>query len=120
MKESNVDVLKMILKYQPRVNQPDTLGRTALHFSCRAGRADFVKILVEVKGVDVNRRTLGGETPLMSAAQSGNIFTVGECLNNNFNPFLENSLHMTARDYAMYFPKVYGHSLVSVFDTAIE
>ena len=27
---------------------------------------------------------------------------------------------MTARDYAQYFPKVYGHSLVSVFDTAIE
>ena len=96
------------------------MGRTALHFACRAGRADFVKLLVEVKGVDVNRRTLGGETPLMSAAQSGNIFTVGECLNNNFNPFLENSLHMTARDYAAYFPMVYGHSLVSVFDTAIE
>ena len=57
---------------------------------------------------------------MMAAAQSGNIFTVGECLNNNFNPFLENSLHMTARDYAKYFPKVYGHSLVSVFDTAIE
>ncbi len=27
---------------------------------------------------------------------------------------------MTARDYAAYFPQVYGHSLVSVFDTAIE
>ena len=110
----------MVLKYQPRVNLQDSMGRTALHLACRVGRAEFVKLLVEVKGIDVNRRTVGGETPLMAAAQSGNIFTVGECLNNNFNPFLENSLHMTARDYAAYFPQVYGHSLVSVFDTAIE
>lgn len=68
MKDSNVEVLKTILKYQPRVNQQDTIGRTALHFACRSGRADYVKLLVEVKGIDVNRRTIGGETPLMSAA----------------------------------------------------
>ena len=104
MKESSVEVLKMVLKYQPRVNLQDSMGRTALHLACRVGRAEYVKLLVEVKVIDVNRRTVGGETPLMAAAQSGNIFTVGECLNNNFNPFLENSLHMTARDYAAYFP----------------
>ncbi len=62
---------------------------------------------------------MGGETPLMYAVQSGNIYVVGECLNNNFNPFLENSLHMTAKDYAMQFTKVYGLSLSSVIDTAI-
>ena len=118
--ESHVDTLKVILASNPKINLQDSNGRTALHFACRAGRHDLIKELVKVKGIDVNRRTCGGETPLMSAAQSGNIFTVGECLNNNFNPFLENSLRMTARDYAQYFPKVYGHSLVSVFDTAIE
>ena len=88
MKESSPEILKVILSYGSRVNLQDSIGRTALHFACRGGRADLVKILVEVKGIDVNRRTVGGETPLMYAAQSGNIFTVGECLNNNFNPFL--------------------------------
>lgn len=83
----------MILSCGPRINQQDTTGRTALHLACRAGRHDFVKQLVKVHHIDVNRRTCGGETPLMSAAQSGDIYTVGECLNNNFNPFFQNSLH---------------------------
>jgi len=39
----------------------------------------------------------------MKAVQSGNIFVVGECLNNNYNPFLENSLKQTARDFAAAF-----------------
>ena len=56
----------------------------------------------------------------MAAAQSGEIFCVGECLNNNFNPFLENSLHETARDFARNFPNVYGHKLRDVIDNAIK
>ena len=93
IKTSSVETLAMILSCGPRINQQDTTGRTALHLACRAGRHDFVKQLVKVHHIDVNRRTCGGETPLMSAAQSGDIYTVGECLNNNFNPFFQNSLH---------------------------
>ena len=55
----------------------------------------------------------------MAAAQSGDIYCVGECLNNNFNPFLENCLHETARDFARNFPNAQGHQLISVFDNAI-
>ena len=92
-KHTTPETLAAILRCGPRINQQDTIGRTALHFACRAGRHDLVKLLVKVPHIDVNRRTQGGETPLMSAAQSGNIYTVGECLNNNFNPFFQNSLH---------------------------
>ena len=53
---------------------------------------EVVQRLNQVEGIDVNCRTRGGETPLMKAVQSGNIYVVGECLNNNYNPFLENSL----------------------------
>ena len=119
-KNTAPEILSFILGYKPKINLQDSIGRTALHLACRAGRADLVKILVKVPNIDVNRRTCGGETPLMRAAQSGNIFTVGECLNNNFNPFFQNSLHMTARDFAAYFPNVYGHSLQSVIDTAMQ
>jgi ankyrin repeat protein len=59
--------------------------------------------LNSIEEIDVNCRTKGGETPLMKAVQSGNIFVVGECLNNNYNPFLENSLNQTARDFAAAF-----------------
>ncbi len=66
-KNTSVETLVTILKLGPRVNYQDTVGRTALHLACRAGRHDFVKVLVKVQGIDVNRRTCGGETPLMSA-----------------------------------------------------
>ena len=57
----------------------------------------------------------------MYAALSGNIFAVGECLNNSFNPFLENSIGMTASDYSMYFNNTqYGQNLQSVIQTAIQ
>jgi hypothetical protein len=57
----------------------------------------------------------------MKAVQSGNIFVVGECLNNNYNPFLENSLNQTARDFAVAFnnPEE-GLNIVQVIDSAIE
>ena len=120
IKNTTPELVQLILRFKPHINLQDSVGRTALHLACRAGKANIVKMLAEVERIDVNRRTCGGETPLMYAAQSGDIFTVGECLNHNFNPFLQNSLHMTAKDYAVYFPNVYGHSLQSVFDTAIE
>ena len=91
-----------------------------MHLACRCGRVDIVKLLLTNEELDVNMRSGGGETPLMSAALSGNIFVVGECLNNNFNPFLENSLGMTASDYSKYFNNMYGQNLKSVIQTAIQ
>lgn len=57
----------------------------------------------------------------MKAVQSGNIFVVGECLNNNYNPFLENSLNQTARDFAAAFNNAEeGLNIIQVIDLAIE
>ena len=67
-RESNAECLKFILNNKPRINLQDSFGRTALHFACRSGRTEFIKILVKVKEIDVNKRTCGGETPLMYAA----------------------------------------------------
>lgn len=108
IKHSNLEIFKLILSYKPNLNLQDGVGRTALHLACRGGRIEMVRLLIAYEELDVNVRSCGGETPLMCAAMSGNIFVVGECLNNNFNPFLENSLGMTASDYATYFSNVYG------------
>ena len=70
------------------INLADSVGRTALHFACRGGNTEVVKILVTHSDINVDAKTCGGETPLMYACQSGDIFVVGECLNNNFNPFV--------------------------------
>ena len=57
----------------------------------------------------------------MKAVQSGNIFVVGECLNNNYNPFLENSLHQSARDMAYCFRfSESGFNICQVIELAIE
>ena len=57
----------------------------------------------------------------MKAVQSGNIFVVGECLNNNYNPFLENSLNQTARDLAASFKNADDSlNILQVIDLAIE
>ena len=57
----------------------------------------------------------------MKAVQSGNIFVVGECLNNNYNPFHENSLNQTAKDLAASFQNSNdGLSILQVIELAIE
>ena len=66
--DTTESMLKIILQFKPRLNAPDSMGRTALHFACRGGRTEFIKVLAPLEGIDVNRRTMGGETPLMHAA----------------------------------------------------
>ncbi len=67
-KNCSPELVQLILRYRPHINLQDSVGRTALHLACRAGKANIVKILAEVERIDVNRRTCGGETPLMYAA----------------------------------------------------
>ena len=74
--------------------------------------------MIAKENILVDEMTCGGETPLMHACHSGDIHTVGACLNNNCNPFVENSLKMKAADYAELFPNSYGQDLVSILKEA--
>ena len=69
----NADSVKQILSLNPDVNKRDTIGRSALHFACRAGKIDAFQALVENEDVDVDAVTNSGVTPLMTAVESGNI-----------------------------------------------
>ena len=69
----NAECLQLILPLQPNVNARDSIGRTALHFACRAGKIDSFDILVENDEVDVDAVSNAGVTPLMTAVESGNI-----------------------------------------------
>ena len=51
-------------------------------------------------GIDINARSGGGDTPLMSAVRSGNPDTVKFCCEIGCNPLVLNYLNMSARDYA--------------------
>ena len=51
----------------------DVLGRTALHYACRAGNQEAFQALLENESVDSDAITKAGVTPLMNAIESGNI-----------------------------------------------
>lgn len=103
------------------INAQDIAGRGALHYACRQGDLDMMKKILTFEGLNCELRTHGGETPLMHACQSGQIYVVGEALNNNFNPFQKNGLMQTARDQAsMFKEEVCGRDMLALLDTAIE
>ena len=92
--------LESILGLGPDVNAQDNIGRTALHYACRAGKLDTFNVLANLEQIEVDMVTKAGVTPLMMAIESGNIELVAEALNANLNPFLQDALGRKALDYA--------------------
>ena len=103
--------LRQILTLRPQVNARDDIGRTALHFACRAGKEENFDVLMESEDIDFDAVTNAGVTPLMTAVESGDIQLVAKCLNERLNPFLKDALDRTAFDYAQHFRDVLGHDM---------
>ena len=114
-----IQVMVLILQKSPNVNQQDGCGRSALYLACRAGSIEKVQILLQMPGINVNIRTCGGDTPLMAAVTSTNKDMVILCLENNFSPFLYNSIKQNARDYAMML-QTSKSEILKLIDLAIE
>ena len=91
-----------------KLNKKDSIGRTALHYACKAGNLKTFRILVADDNCDIDAVTNSGVTPLMCAIDSGVIELVVECLNEKVNPFLKDALGRSAIDYANNFPSVQG------------
>ena len=70
------------------INDTDKNGRTALHLACAGGKAKNAEEILKSPGVARDCRTAGGNTPIMFAVSSGDIFSVVACLNSGCNPFL--------------------------------
>jgi len=111
--EGAAEATQLVLQYQPDLNARDTCNRTALHYACKGGHLEIVKLFFDLPNIRrfVDLRTDGGDTPLMMAVQSGNPQVVGACLNIGCNPFLVNKLQQGPVDYASQFPAVLGQNL---------
>ena len=57
------------------------IGHTALHHACSYGRADVVKTLIDVGGIDVNQTNQEGITALHEACENGYVDVVEILLN---------------------------------------
>ena len=86
------DSFAQLLSFNPDLSVKDNIGRTVLHFACRAGRLDIFQLLIAVDDIDLDCVSNAGVTPLMMAIESGDIQLVAEGLNNNLNPFLKDAL----------------------------
>ena len=84
------------------------MGRTALHYACKAGNMSTAQVLINDQNCEVDLVSTGGMTALMNAIESGNIELVVLCLNGKLNPFLKDALGRTAQDYAANFKEVQG------------
>ena len=109
-----------IMSLSPDLNQKDRVGRTALHFACRAGRLEIFNQLFEDESVEIDAITNCGVTPLMMAIESGNIQLVAQALNSNLNPFLKDALGKRAIDYAQSFRDVMGHDMRELIQKAMD
>ena len=74
-KTMNLRLLEAINRFGPDFNHRDRFGRTPLHHAAKNGNKTAIKFLLEEgKGmIDVDAQSIGGETPLMKAADSGSM-----------------------------------------------
>ena len=100
--KADYQVLARMLKDYPYLakHKDFVTGYTALHWACKLGSCDLVKLLAGTYNVNTNVRTNGGYTPLHLAAQF-NRRSVFELLKNTY------SADVDIRDYSGKKPQQY-------------
>lgn len=99
--QQNIDkaLINRILVYNPDITAVDNNNRTALHYACRAGLSHIIKPLLRQENIDVNAKSLGGETPFMCAVVSQDLDAIEVCAKNGFNPLIRNYQGQNIKDY---------------------
>lgn len=84
-RESNIDVVKILLANKADVESIDSRGRTALILAANANRVPVVKELLDAKA-DLEKRTNDGHTALYAATLRGHVPVVELLLQHGANP----------------------------------
>ena len=116
------ETIDLLHRYGHELDARDVCGRSALHYCCRGGNIQNLTMLVskiEDRAL-YESRSNGGITPLMSAIQSANVYMVGKCLNQGFNPFALDCTGKNCLDYAAPFKDINGENMRRLILTAQE
>ncbi|KAK4450204.1 vegetative incompatibility protein HET-E-1 [Podospora aff. communis PSN243] len=79
-----------MLRKEPFWSAEESLSFTPLHHACKHGLIETLKGLLDKKIYDINVATKQGTTPIIHAAASGHIKTVGVLMDRGANPYLCN------------------------------
>ena len=64
-----------------KMEQPDDLGRTPLHFACYHGLIELIRSLIpHLASCSINRRDSYGRSPIMAAVELGKVEAVKEMI----------------------------------------
>jgi len=81
----NLQIFAMLMKAGARLDIPDPLGNTPLHYAADRNRAEMVKLMLALHA-PIDAENKGGITPLMMAASHGNVEVVEMLLAGGANP----------------------------------
>ena len=82
---SNINALKIILKFKPNINIKDNNGNNPLHYAIIKNNISIVKLLINTD-ININSRNNNGETPLHIACNYQLFDIVNILLKNKANP----------------------------------
>ena len=122
---SEPEICGLLLQYGADLAAVDSVGRTPLHYCCRGGNVQNLRLLIEKitehdKKELFEARTAGGITPLIAAIQSSNLYMVAQCLNSSFSPFAVDCTGRSCLDYARPFKAVEGEDICKLVGIAQE
>jgi ankyrin repeat protein len=75
--ERDIDAVKLLLEYGADVKEKDFSEETPLHWAAEKGKADVVRLLLEVWPEGIREKNADGYTPLHSAVSWGKTDVVG-------------------------------------------
>lgn len=96
---NQIEIIKIILEYNPNINLQDNLGNTALHYAAACGYTSIVELLLQYDPNCINLCDQNQWTALHYAAANGRIESIKLLLQYNPDSSLQNNLGNTALHY---------------------
>ncbi|MDF2626547.1 MAG: palmitoyltransferase Hip14 isoform [Symbiobacteriaceae bacterium] len=93
------DIVQLLINAGAKIDRPDGLGMTPMHWAAHRGHAESIKLLA-AKGAEVNVYSQWNGTPLMEAAAFGSLASVEALLDAGANAAAVNDYGQTALSLA--------------------
>ena len=95
-----IEVIKILIEHNAKIDCTDILGRTPLHICARKGDLDTFNFLINA-GANVNAKTKTTQTPLHEASNAGHLNCIESLIKNHALINLKDNLGYTALHIAV-------------------